>query len=147
MRSLQFGAGKASQAKCEAGLSARSSAWWGYGLLLYLHGALTFCVSAAPPTKGESIEDIANDFQDLIMPGVMHWQHPSFFAYFPAAGTLESVIGDLYATMATNPGFNVCIPPYQLLTKLTLPERSGCAALHVPSSRTPRWIGLLGSTG
>ena len=44
------------------------------------------------------------------MPGVMHWQHPSFFAYFPAAGTLESIIGDLYAATAMNPGFNVCAP-------------------------------------
>jgi aromatic-L-amino-acid decarboxylase len=72
---------------------------------------LTFWVSVAPPTKGENIEDIANDYQNLIMPGVMHWQHPSFFAYFPAAGTLESIIGDLYATTAVNPGFNVCAPP------------------------------------
>jgi aromatic-L-amino-acid decarboxylase len=45
------------------------------------------------------------------MPGVMHWQHPSFFAYFPAVGTLESIIGDLYAATATNPGFNACAPP------------------------------------
>jgi aromatic-L-amino-acid/L-tryptophan decarboxylase len=70
---------------------------------------LTFWVPAAPPTEGESIEDIANDFQNLIMPGVTHWQHPSFFAYFPAAGTLESIIGDLYAAIAVNPGFNVCV--------------------------------------
>lgn len=65
---------------------------------------------AAPPTEGENIEDIANDFRDLIMPGVTHWQHPSFFAYFPAAGTLESIIGDLYAATAMNPGFNVRMP-------------------------------------
>ena len=68
---------------------------------------LTFRIQAAPPIKGEDIEDIANDFQSLIMPGVTHWQHPSFFAYFPAAGTLESIIGDLYAATAMNPGFNV----------------------------------------
>jgi aromatic-L-amino-acid/L-tryptophan decarboxylase len=56
------------------------------------------------------MEDIANDFQDLIMPGVTHWQHPSFFAYFPAAGTLESIIAELYAATAMNPGFNVGVP-------------------------------------
>jgi aromatic-L-amino-acid decarboxylase len=55
------------------------------------------------------MEDIANDFQNLIMPGVTHWQHPSFFAYFPAAGTLESIIGELYAATAMNPGFNVSV--------------------------------------
>jgi aromatic-L-amino-acid decarboxylase len=69
--------------------------------------ALTRRASVAPPTKGENIDAIADDFQNLIMPGVTHWQHPSFFAYFPAAGTLESIIGDLYASTAMNPGFNV----------------------------------------
>jgi len=90
-------------------------------------------VSDAPPTKGESIEKIANDYQDLIVPGLTNWQHPSFFAYFPAAGTLESIIGDLYATIAMNPGFNVCVPSRQHLTRLTLPEPSGHVALHVPN--------------
>ena len=78
--------------------------------LLRSYKAVHSCVLAAPPAKGEDIEDIANDFQNLIMPGVMHWQHPSFFAYFPAAGTLESIIGDLYAATAMNPGFNVWVP-------------------------------------
>jgi len=110
MRPLQFGARQTGQAKREAGLSAKGSAWWGYYLFLYLCETPTLSVLAAPPTKGENIEDIADDFQNLIMPGVMHWQHPSFFAYFPAAGTLESIIGDLYATTVMNPGFNVCVP-------------------------------------
>lgn len=109
MRPLLFRAEQAGQAKCKTRVSARASAWWGYHLFLYLSGALTFDVSDAPPTKGESIEKIANDWQDFIVPGLTHWQHPSFFAYFPAAGTLESIIGDLYATTAMNPGFNVCV--------------------------------------
>jgi hypothetical protein len=147
MRSLQFGARQTGQAKCEAGLSTEGSAWWGYYLFLYLCRALTLCVLAAIPTKGENIEDIANDFQNLIMPGVMHWQHPSFFAYFPAAGTLESIIGDLYATTVMNPGFNVCVPSCRLFTRLTLLGCSGCVAPHAPSSRTSPWIGRLSSTG
>jgi len=88
---------------------------------------------AGPPTKGESIADIANDYQDLIVPGLTHWQHPSFFAYFPAAATLESIIGDLYATTAMNPGFNVCVPSRRRLTRLILSEPSGHVAPHVPS--------------
>ena len=39
--------------------------------------------------------------------GLTHWQHPNFYAYFPTACTFEGVLGDLYATSATNPGFNV----------------------------------------
>jgi len=147
MRPLQFGARQTGQAKCEAGLSAKGSAWWGHYPLLYPCGTLTLSALAAPPTKGEDIEDIANDFQNLIMPGVMHWQHPSFFAYFPAAGTLESIIGDLYATTAMNPGFNVCVPSHRLFARLMLPECSGCVAPRVPSSRTLPWIGWPSSMG
>ncbi|KAF9785098.1 pyridoxal phosphate-dependent transferase [Thelephora terrestris] len=84
-------------------------------------GYLRNALPSAPPIKGEDIEDIANDFQDLIMPGVMHWQHPSFFAYFPAAGTLESIIGDLYAATAMNPGFNwMCSPACTELENVTM---------------------------
>lgn len=133
MRPLLFRAGQAGQAECETRLSARASAWWGYHLLLCLSGALTLNVLAAPPTEGESIERIANDYQDLIVPGLTHWQHPSFFAYFPAAATLESIIGDLYATTAMNPGFNVCVPSHQHPTRLMLSEPSGHVALHVPN--------------
>jgi hypothetical protein len=39
--------------------------------------------------------------------GLTHWQHPSFFGYFPAACTFEGMLADLYASNISNPGFNV----------------------------------------
>lgn len=39
--------------------------------------------------------------------GLTHWQHPSFFAYFPTACTFEGILADLYASSTANPGFNV----------------------------------------
>lgn len=41
------------------------------------------------------------------MPGITHWQHPKFFAYFPSIVTFESILGDMYSSSVTNPGFNV----------------------------------------
>lgn len=41
--------------------------------------------------------------------GLTHWQHPSFFAYFPTACTFEGILGDLYASSTANPGFNVSV--------------------------------------
>jgi aromatic-L-amino-acid decarboxylase len=35
-----------------------------------------------------------------------HWQHPSFYAYFPSNTTFESIIADMYATATSTPGFN-----------------------------------------
>lgn len=43
----------------------------------------------------------------LPLEGLTHWQHPSFFAYFPTAATFEGLLGDLYANSTMNPGFNV----------------------------------------
>jgi hypothetical protein len=38
-----------------------------------------------------------------------HWQHPSFFAYFPTASTFEGMLGDLLSSSTASPGFNVCL--------------------------------------
>jgi aromatic-L-amino-acid/L-tryptophan decarboxylase len=74
-------------------------------------GYLRVALPDAPPEKGEDFQLIADDYQKYIVPGLTHWQHPSFFAYFPTASTFEAVIGDLYASAAPNPGFNVCLIP------------------------------------
>ena len=38
------------------------------------------------------------DLDDVIMPGITHWQHPSFFAYFPANASGPAILGDLLAS-------------------------------------------------
>ena len=50
---------------------------------------------AAPPEQGEPITSIFADFQTLIVPGMTHWQHPSFFAYFPANSSPPSVLAEM----------------------------------------------------
>ncbi|WRT64926.1 uncharacterized protein IL334_001866 [Kwoniella shivajii] len=63
------------------------------------------------PVEGEEFAEISNDFQRQIIPGITHWQSPSFFAYFPSNSTFESMLADLYSASVTNPGFNwVCSP-------------------------------------
>ena len=37
------------------------------------------------------------DLDDVIVPGIVHWQHPSFFAYFPSNTTYPSILGELLA--------------------------------------------------
>lgn len=41
----------------------------------------------------------------------MNWQHPLFFAWYPTAGTYESMLGDLYSSSVSNPGFNWSCSP------------------------------------
>ncbi len=50
---------------------------------------------AAPPEEGEPMERIFADFQEVILPGITHWQHPGWFAYFPANNSPPSVLAEL----------------------------------------------------
>jgi aromatic-L-amino-acid decarboxylase len=47
------------------------------------------------PLKGEEMSVIFKDFQDIILPGITHWQHPNFFAYFPANTSFPSILGEM----------------------------------------------------
>jgi aromatic-L-amino-acid decarboxylase len=38
------------------------------------------------------------DLDDVLVPGLTHWQHPSFFAYFPANASGPAILGDLLAS-------------------------------------------------
>ena len=55
------------------------------------------------PDAPESMDAIFQDFKDIVMPGITHWQHPNFFAYFPANSSPPSVLAEmLTATLAAN---------------------------------------------
>ncbi|MGE0486122.1 MAG: pyridoxal-dependent decarboxylase [Gammaproteobacteria bacterium] len=49
----------------------------------------------APPQSGESFEAILADLRPLIEPGLMHWQSPNFFGYFPANASPPAILGEL----------------------------------------------------
>jgi aromatic-L-amino-acid decarboxylase len=49
----------------------------------------------APPDNGEPMEAIFRDFREVIVPGMTHWQHPGFFAYFPANSSPPSVLAEM----------------------------------------------------
>jgi aromatic-L-amino-acid decarboxylase len=49
----------------------------------------------AAPETGEDMDRIFADFADIVMPGMTHWQHPSFFAYFPANSSPPSVLAEM----------------------------------------------------
>src|SRR5437763_12604965 len=53
---------------------------------------------ADPPCDPEPIDAILADLDRILLPGLSHWQHPSFFGYFPSGGELSSVLGDYVST-------------------------------------------------
>ena len=58
-------------------------------------GNVRASLPAAPPQTGEAWADIMADVDELIVPGITHWQSPNFFAYFPANASPPSVLGEL----------------------------------------------------
>ncbi|HEY3087470.1 MAG TPA: pyridoxal-dependent decarboxylase [Jatrophihabitantaceae bacterium] len=61
-------------------------------------GAIRAALPQAPPEQGEGFDAVLHDLDEVIMPGITHWQHPSFFAYFPANATGPAILGDLLAS-------------------------------------------------
>jgi aromatic-L-amino-acid decarboxylase len=50
---------------------------------------------AAPPEAPESLQDVLGDLERIVLPGITHWQSPSFFGYFPSNSSPASILGDL----------------------------------------------------
>lgn len=56
----------------------------------------------SPPTQPESFDSIIKDIDEIIMPGITHWQSPNFFAYFPANTSPPSILAEmLIATLGS----------------------------------------------
>jgi aromatic-L-amino-acid decarboxylase len=64
-------------------------------------GEIAQRLPAGPPSSPESMDEILADFRSVVLPGMTHWQHPSFFAYFQANSSRPSVLAEMVtATLA-----------------------------------------------
>ncbi|MGH8254025.1 MAG: pyridoxal phosphate-dependent decarboxylase family protein [Steroidobacteraceae bacterium] len=77
-------------------------------------GELIGRLPTSAPEQGEPFETILRDVDELIVPGITHWQHPRFFGYFPSGGSLASVLGDMLSS-----GFGVIGLNWQASPALT----------------------------
>ncbi|TDG50172.1 hypothetical protein AWZ03_003388 [Drosophila navojoa] len=69
-------------------------------------GYLKKLLPADAPQSPESFKDVLEDFEQKIMPGIVHWNHPKFFAYFPSGNSFPSVLGDLLGSAIGSIGFS-----------------------------------------
>jgi aromatic-L-amino-acid decarboxylase len=58
-------------------------------------GDIAAALPQSPPHRGEPLEVILQDIDRLILPGITHWNHPSFFAYFGISGSGPGIVGEL----------------------------------------------------
>ena len=58
-------------------------------------GSIRAMLPPRAPQCGEAMNTILGDLDRVVMPGIVHWQHPGWFAYFPANSSFESILGEL----------------------------------------------------
>jgi len=61
-------------------------------------GEVAAQLPAEPPQQGEGLSDIVADLERVVLPGITHWNHPGWFAYFPSNADLASVLADLVSS-------------------------------------------------
>src|SRR5687767_7394004 len=47
----------------------------------------------SPPATGESFAAMMADVEQILLPGITHWQSPNFFAFFPANSSGPAILG------------------------------------------------------
>ena len=63
---------------------------------------------AAPPRAGESFDDILRSFEETIVPGITHWNHPAFFGYFATSSSGPGILAEMLArTQSTDMNYVV----------------------------------------
>lgn len=58
-------------------------------------GEIAAKIARSPPERAEPFEQVFADFERDIVPGITHWQHPRFFAYFPGNAAPASVVAEI----------------------------------------------------
>ncbi|MBE2188401.1 MAG: aspartate aminotransferase family protein [Candidatus Kapabacteria bacterium] len=58
-------------------------------------GEIKSQIPTTPPNESQNFDEILNDFDNIIVPGLTHWQSPNFYAYFPSNTSYPSILGEL----------------------------------------------------
>jgi aromatic-L-amino-acid/L-tryptophan decarboxylase len=58
-------------------------------------GEIRARLPVAAPAKGENFDAILRDVDEIILPGITHWQSPNFFGFFPSNNSGPSILGEL----------------------------------------------------
>ena len=57
-------------------------------------GDIRAALPSSPPERPESFDEIIDDFERVVLPGITHWNHPGFFAYFATSGSAPGVLAE-----------------------------------------------------
>jgi aromatic-L-amino-acid decarboxylase len=104
-------------------------------------GEIRAALPTAPPAGPESFDAVLRDLDAVVMPGISHWQHPSFFGYFPANSSYASVLGDFLST-----GLGVIGLSWQSSPALSELEEVTTDWMRQMVGLSPAWSGVIQDT-
>jgi aromatic-L-amino-acid decarboxylase len=105
-------------------------------------GAVRSLLPAEAPEQPEDLDQVLlADLERIVVPGLTHWQHPGFFAYFPSNASLASVLADLLAAGLGQNGINWQASP--VLSEL---EEVTCDWTRRLLGLAPAWRGVIHDT-
>jgi len=67
-------------------------------------GEIRARLPAEPPERPEPFADVLRDLDEILLPGITHWQSPRFFAYFAVSGSEPGILAELLAATLNNVG-------------------------------------------
>ncbi len=60
-------------------------------------GAIAAALPASAPEEGEPFSAVLRDLDEILLPGITHWQHPRYFAYFATSAAEPAILAELVA--------------------------------------------------
>ena len=104
-------------------------------------GEIAAALPSSPPVTGESLADILADAERILLPGVTHWNHPGFFAYFAISSSVPGILGELLAA-----ALNVNAMLWTAAPAATELEQVALDWLRQLLGMEPGWFGLIHDT-
>jgi aromatic-L-amino-acid decarboxylase len=104
-------------------------------------GEIKAALPAAPPEQPEGFAAVFRDLEQILLPGLGHWQHPHFFGYFPGNAALASVLGDYLSS-----GLGVMGLSWQASPALTELEEVVTDWMRQMVGLSPAWSGVIQDT-
>ena len=96
---------------------------------------------STPPAEAEPMDVILRDFQEKIVPGITHWNHPGFLAYFANTASVPGILGEMLTAALNANGFLwVTSPAVTELEQVTLDWLRQMMGLEAG------WFGIINDT-
>jgi aromatic-L-amino-acid decarboxylase len=68
-------------------------------------GDIAARLPSSPPEHGEPFADVLRDLDEILLPGITHWQSPRFFAYFAVSASEPGILAELLAATLNSVAF------------------------------------------